>query len=72
MLLLSNTLFWVNQPLLLLLKAACFVEQQQIPILQVFALNRTGFEDTIYRTRGEYANHYTTNAVLDIHVMHFL
>ena len=29
----------------------------------VLGLTRTELEPTIYRTRGEHANHYTTNAV---------
>jgi hypothetical protein len=29
----------------------------------VFGLTRPGLEPTIYRTRGEHANHYTTDAV---------
>jgi hypothetical protein len=29
----------------------------------VFGLTRPGLEPTIYRTRGEHANHYATNAV---------
>ena len=29
----------------------------------VFGLIRSGFEPTISHTRGEYANHYTTDAV---------
>jgi hypothetical protein len=29
----------------------------------VFDLTREEFELTIYRTRGEHANHYTTDAV---------
>ena len=29
----------------------------------VFGLARLGLEPTIYRTRGEHANHYTTDAV---------
>ena len=37
-------------------------EKQQIPIL-VFGLTRLGLEPTIYHTRGEPANHYTTDAV---------
>ena len=37
-------------------------EKQQIPIL-VFDLTRSGIEPTIYRIRGEHANHYTTDAV---------
>ena len=28
-----------------------------------FCLTRPGFEPTIYRTQGEHANHYTTDAV---------
>ena len=27
----------------------------------VFGLTQSGFEPTIYRTRDEYANHYTTD-----------
>jgi hypothetical protein len=30
----------------------------------VFGLTQLGLESTIYRTRGEHANHYTTDAVL--------
>jgi hypothetical protein len=29
----------------------------------VFGLTRPGLEPTIYHTRGEHANHYTTDAV---------
>jgi hypothetical protein len=29
----------------------------------VFGLTRPGLEHTIYRTRGEHANHYATDAV---------
>jgi len=29
----------------------------------VFGLTRSRLEPTIYRTRGELSNHYTTNAV---------
>jgi hypothetical protein len=31
--------------------------------LIVFGFTRTGFEPTIYGTRGEHGNHYTTDAV---------
>jgi hypothetical protein len=31
--------------------------------LIVFGLTRSGHEPTIYRTVGEHANHYTTDAV---------
>jgi hypothetical protein len=41
----------------------CLAEKQQIPIL-AFGLTRSGLEPTIYRTRGEHTNHYTTDAVL--------
>jgi hypothetical protein len=30
----------------------------------VFGLTRSGLEPTIYRTRGEHANHCTTDAVV--------
>ena len=43
----------------------CLEEKQQIPIL-VFGLTRSGLEPTIYRTRGEHTNHYTTDAVIYI------
>ena len=34
----------------------------------VFGLTRPGLEPTIYRTRGEHANHYATDAVIFIFV----
>ena len=60
----SDTLFWfwINQSLLLLLKAVYLAEKQQIPII-VFDWTRSGIEPMIYHTRGEHANHYTTDAV---------
>ena len=60
----SDTLAWfrANQSLFFLLNAECLEEKQQIPIL-VFGLTQSGREPTIYHTRGEHANHYTTNAV---------
>jgi hypothetical protein len=39
-----------------------WLNQQQIPIL-VFGLTRPGLEPTIYRTRDEHANYYTTDVV---------
>jgi len=30
----------------------------------IFGLTHSGLESTIYRTRGEHANHYITNAVI--------
>jgi hypothetical protein len=32
----------------------------------VFGLTPSGLEPTVYRTRGEHANHCTTNAVLQL------
>ena len=59
----SDTLFWfrANQSLLFLLNAACLAEKQQI--YNFIVLTRPGLEPTIYRTRGEHANHYATDAV---------
>ena len=42
-------------------------EVTQIPIL-VFGLTRPGLEPTIYRTRGEHANHYATDAVTTVYM----
>ena len=49
----SDIFFWfrANQSLLFLLNAARLAE-----------MTRLGREPTIYRTRGEHANHYTTDA----------
>ena len=57
----SDTLFWfwANQSLLLLLNAGEATDTNFI----VFGLTRPGLEPTIYHTRGEHANHYTTDAV---------
>jgi hypothetical protein len=59
----SDTLFWFrgNQSLLFLLNAACLAEKQQISI--VFGLTRERLLPMGYRTRGEHANHYATDAV---------
>ena len=53
--------FRANQSLLFLIDAACLAEKQQIPI-SVFSLTRQELEHTIYRNRGDHANHYTTDA----------
>jgi hypothetical protein len=60
-----DTLFWfrANQSFFFLLNAACLAEKQQITNFIVFDLTRPGLEPTIYRTRGEHANHYATDAV---------
>ena len=63
----SDTLYWfrANQSLLLFLNAAYLAEKQQIQIL-AFGLTWSGLEPTIYRTRGEQSNHYTTDVVRDM------
>jgi hypothetical protein len=62
-----DTLSWFrsNQSMLFLLNTACLAEKQQIPLL-VFGLTRSWLEPAIYHTRGEYANYYTTDAVVYI------
>jgi hypothetical protein len=61
----SDTLFWIraNQSLLFLLNAAFLAKKQQIPILYSFVWQDRGSLPTIYRTRGQHANHYATDAV---------
>jgi hypothetical protein len=60
----SDTLSWfrANQSLFFLLNDVCLAEKQHIPML-VFGLTRLGIDPTIYRTRGEHANHYASDAV---------
>ena len=57
-----DTLSWfrANQSLLLLLNAACLEEKLQIQ-KKVFDLTPPGLEPTIYHTRGEHVNDYTTD-----------
>jgi hypothetical protein len=62
----TNTLswFWANQSLLSLLKAACLEEKLATNTnFIVFGLTWSGLEPTIYRTRDEHTNHYTTDGV---------
>jgi hypothetical protein len=47
------------------LSPQCLAEKQQIPIL-VFGLTQSTLDPMIYRTRGEHANHYTTDAVIQL------
>jgi hypothetical protein len=58
----SDTLFWfqTNISLLLLLKAAFVAKKQQIPSL---VWRDKELNPRPYRTRGDHANHYTTDAV---------
>ena len=55
--------------LLLILIAACLMEEQQIPFLQVFGLTRRVLEPTIYYTQGEHAYDYTTNGIVMDNIM---
>ena len=69
----SDTLSWFRayQSLLYLLNAACLPEKQPISICIVFGMTRQGLQPTIYRTRGEHSEQYTTDPVnkIDIHVL---
>ena len=61
---LSETLSWfrANHSLIYLLNAVCLAEKQHILIL-FSGLTQLELELMIERTRGEHANHYTTDAV---------
>jgi hypothetical protein len=48
-----------NQYLVFLLNVACLADTNFI----VFGLTRSGLEPTIYHTRVEHTNHYTTDEV---------
>ena len=39
------------------------IEEATNTYFVVYGLTRPGLEPTIYRTRGEHANHYATDAV---------
>ena len=66
----SDTLFWfrANQSLLFLRNAALLSVEAPNTNVIVLGLTRPGLEPMIYRTRGEHANHYTTDAVLLVNV----
>ena len=49
--------------LLFLLYAACLAYLANTNFL-VFGLTRSGIEPMTYRTRGEHANHYTTDSAI--------
>ena len=72
----SDILFWfrANESLLFLVNAACLAEKQHIPIFIIFGFTRPGLEPTIYRTRGEHANHYATDAaaIKDEHKINYI
>jgi len=64
----SDTLSWflANQSVLLLINDACLAEKATNTNFLVFRLTRSGLKLMIYRTRGEYAKHYITDAVIYI------
>ena len=55
--------FRANQPLLLLLKAACCREAANTNCI-VFGLTRSGIEPTTCNTQGDHTNHYTSDVVI--------
>jgi hypothetical protein len=59
MLLQTETLSWFR--LFFPINAVCLAEKQQTPFF--FGLNGLGTERTIYHTRLEHANRYTTDKV---------
>jgi hypothetical protein len=59
----SDTLIRANKFLLFLLNAAYLTDEATDNNFIVYGLIRPGLELTIYHTRGEHANHYTTDAV---------
>ena len=62
----SDTLSWLraNQSLFFLFNATCLVEKQYIPILYSLVWRDRGSNLTIYRNRGNHANHCTPDAVI--------
>ena len=53
-----------SQPIFALtLNATCLAEKQLIPILYSLGLTWPRLEHTVYCSRGEHDNHYTTDAV---------
>ena len=58
------SLFRAIQSLVFLLNGSCLAEKQATHTnFIVFGLTQAALEPTVYRTRGEHANHYTTDAV---------
>jgi hypothetical protein len=62
----SDTLSWfrTKQSFFILLKHACRVEKQQIPILQSLVWPNLGSNTRFYRTEDKQVNQYITDAVL--------
>ena len=60
-----DTLFWLSQPIVAL-SSECYVRRGEATNTNfiVFGLIRPVLEPTIYHTRGEHANHYATDAVV--------
>ena len=61
----SDTLSWfrANQSLIFLLNCYLLIGEATNTNVKVFDMTRSGLEPTIYHTRGEHANHYTTDVV---------
>jgi hypothetical protein len=57
---------------LLLRKVVCLAEKQQIHFLQILWFLVWHDRGSIYRIRGEHANHDTTDAVWLLFIMWFL
>ena len=54
----------LSQPVFALSPECCVLSGEATNTnFKVFGLTRPGLESTIYRTRGEHANHYATDAV---------
>ena len=59
-----------SQSVFLLFHECCTLSRQSTnTICIVFGLTRSGLEPTIYHTRGEHANHNTTDAVATLRIL---
>jgi hypothetical protein len=61
---LGHIILTPSRPVFALITPCCMLSKEATNTnFIVFGLTRSGFEPMIYHTRGEHANHYTTNAV---------
>jgi hypothetical protein len=61
---LRHIILILSQPVFALSPECCVLSGEATNTnFKVFGLTRPGLESTIYRTRGEHANHYATDAV---------
>ena len=60
---LGHIILILSQPMLFLLNAGCLGVKPKNTNFIVLSLTPSMLESTIYRTRGEYANQYTTDEV---------